>query len=163
MKIRARFFLPALLAAGLFTACSDDDDAVVDTEAPEITIMEPHDGDAVAPGEELHFEAVFTDNVELGAYKIEIHDDFDDHDHAVNKSSHDVNPFYYEQDFTIAGGETSFEAVHHIDIPIELDGEALSEGAYHLSVFVTDAAGNQQEAFVNFEIGDDHDHEEDAH
>lgn len=158
MKINARLFLPVLLAAGLFTACSDDDDVIVDTEAPAITINEPHDDDEVAPGEELHFEAVFTDNVELGSYKIEIHDDFDDHDHAV-KSSHDVNPFHYEQDFTIPEGGTSFDAVHHIEIPTELDGAPLSEGAYHLSVFVTDAAGNQQEAFVDFEIGDEHEDE----
>lgn len=162
MKTRLRLFLPVFIAAVLFTSCSEDDDAVIDTEAPEITINEPHDGDAIAPGSEMHFEATFSDNVELRSYKIEIHSDFDEHTHAMYKSSHDVNPWSYEETFIIPAGRTTYDSDRHIDIPLEFNEAPISEGRYHLGVYVTDVAGNEAQAFLEFEIGDDHD-EDHAH
>lgn len=152
MKTQIKSILTIFIAAVLFTSCSDDDDAVIDTEKPQIAIIEPHDEDEFAPGSELHFEATFTDNVELASYKIEIHDDLDGHTHAINKSSHDLNPWSWEDTFTIPAGRTSFDAVHHIDIPAEIDGNPISEGVYHVGVFVTDASGNQQEHFIQIHI-----------
>lgn len=152
MNIRFKLFSSLLIAAILFTSCSEDDDTVVDTSRPEITIVEPHAEDEIAPGNELHFEATFTDNVELASYKIEIHDDFDEHNHVMNKMAQDLNPWSYEQTFNIPAGQTSFDADHHIEIPAEINGNPISEGAYHLGVFVTDISGNQQEAFVEIHI-----------
>lgn len=151
MKITFNIFTLLFAVTVLFTSCSDDD-TVIDTQKPAITIVEPHAEDAFAPGTELHFEAVFTDNVELSSYKIEIHDDFDEHTHATNKSSQDLNPWSYEETFTIPAGRTSFEAVQHIDIPAEKNGMPISEGVYHVGIFVTDKAGNQQEAFLEIHI-----------
>jgi hypothetical protein len=162
MKIKLKSIITLFVAAVFFTSCSSDDDATPDTQKPVITIAEPHNEDEFAPGSELHFEALFTDNVELRSYKIEIHDDFDDHTHAYTKSSHDVNPWSYEETFTIPAGRTSFDAEHHIDIPTHTnDGVAISEGRYHLGVFLTDAAGNQTEAFREIHIEGDSDHDHD--
>lgn len=153
MKTRLKLFLPVLAAAISFTSCSDDD---TDTQKPTIVIQEPHAEEEVAPGGELHIEAIFTDNVELASYKIEIHEDFDDHTHAVYKNSHDVNPWSYDKTFEIPAGLTTFEAVEHLDIPTEINGEPISEGTYHLGIYVTDAAGNEQQEFLEFHIEDDH-------
>lgn len=161
MKTRLNIFLPVFVAAFIFTSCSSDDDNVVDTQRPQISIAEPHNQDEFAPGDEVHIEATFTDNVELSSYKIEIHDDFDDHTHAFLKDSHDSNPWSYENTFTITAGQTSFEAVHHIDIPTEINGNPISEGRYHLGIFLTDAAGNQTESFVEIHIeehAEEHNH-----
>ncbi|WP_051205286.1 DUF4625 domain-containing protein [Salinimicrobium xinjiangense] len=151
MKTKLKFFTFVIAATLVFTSCSDDD-TVVDTQKPTITIVEPHTEEEFVPGSVLLFEAVFTDNVELASYKIEIHEDFDEHTHAFNKSSQDLNPFAYEQTFTIPAGRTSFEATQEIAIPAELNGQPISEGAYHLGVFVTDKSGNQQEAFLEIHI-----------
>lgn len=151
--------IPFFIVSVLFTSCSDDD-TVIDTEKPQISITEPHAEDAFAPGSEMDIMAVFTDNVELSSYKIEIHDDFDGHTHAVNKTQ-EVNPWSYEETFTIPSGQTSYEAHQHIDIPAELNGNPITEGYYHLGIFVTDAAGNQSEAFLQIHIEADADHDHD--
>lgn len=159
MKTRLRLILPILLAAVIFTSCSNDDDAV-DTQKPVISIIEPHDEEELAPGGEVHFEAIFTDNRELASYKIEIHDDFDEHTHSLNKSSHQDNPWVWSKVFEIPAGLTSYEAVQHIDIPTEINGQPISEGVYHFGVFLTDRAGNEEQAFleIHIEEGQDHDH-----
>lgn len=154
MKTKYKFVLPLMAAAVLFTSCSNDDTNVLDTQKPTISIIEPHNEEEVAPGGELHFEAVFTDNVELASYKIEIHSNFDSHTHSLNKSSQD-NPWSYNQIFTIPAGKTSFEAIHHIDVPSEINGMPISEGTYHLGIYLTDAAGNEEQAFLEIHIEND--------
>lgn len=164
MKTRI-IYLPSLIVSLFVASCSEDDDATIDTEAPEITIVEPHNEEEVAPGGEIHFDAIFTDNVELASYKVEVHNAFDDHTHSVVKQEeHQDNPWSYNEVFTIPAGQTSFEAHHHISVPAEINGEPVSEGHYHFGVYVTDAAGNESQAFLelHLEAGDedhdDHDH-----
>lgn len=161
MKTRLRLILPLFVSALFFTACSDDD-TVIDDQKPAIAIEEPHDDEDIAPGSEIHFEALFTDNVELESYKIEIHEAFDDHTHGFNKSSHQSNPWSWSQVFDIPAGLTSYDAVQHIDVPELINGNPVSEGVYHFGVYVTDAAGNEQQAFleIHIEAGEeDHDHD----
>ncbi|WP_424492383.1 DUF4625 domain-containing protein [Salinimicrobium sp. GXAS 041] len=151
------------ITASLFLAsCSEDDDVIIDTEAPEISIAEPHDEEEIAPGGEIHFDALFTDNVELASYKIEIHSAFDGHTHAMTKQEdHQDNPWSYSEVYTIENGQTSFEAHHHIPVPAEIGGEAISEGHYHFGVYVTDAAGNEEQAFLEIHIAGNHDDHDD--
>lgn len=151
MKTRFKTFIPLFIASILFISCSDDD-TVIDTENPEITVIEPHPEDAIAPGSELHIEAILADNVGLSSYKIEIHDDLDEHTHAIYKTSHDLNPWSWEETFTIPGGLTSFEADHTITVPTEINETPISEGTYHIGIYVTDTSGNQQEIFVEIHI-----------
>ena len=164
MKTRL-IYLFSITASLIFASCSDDDDSVIDTEAPEISIIEPHNEEEIAPGGEIHFEALFTDNIELASYKVEIHNAFDDHTHsAVKQEEHQDNPWSYSEVFNIEAGQTSFETVHHIAVPEEFKGEHISEGHYHFGVFVTDAAGNESQAFLELHIEgdhDDHDHDHD--
>lgn len=163
MKIKLNSILTLIVAAVFLTSCSSDDDAAPDTQKPTISIIEPHNDEEIAPGGELHFEALFTDNVELASYKIEIHDDFDDHTHSQLKGSHDLNPWSFEQVFQIPAGQTSFEAVQHIDIPTMINGELISEGIYHLGVYVTDTSGNEEQAFVTLHIEGEHEDEDHDH
>lgn len=150
MKFQLKSILSIFIVALLFTSCSDDE--VIDTEKPGITLLEPHNEDQIAPGDELHVEVTFTDNVELAAYKIEIHEDFDEHTHAVLKTSHDLNPWSEDKTFTIPAGKTSHQAIHSFSIPTEINGMHVSEGAYHLGIFATDTSGNQEEVFVTIHI-----------
>lgn len=163
MKIKLNSILTLIVAAVFLTSCSSDNDAAPDTQKPTISIKEPHNDEEIAPGGEMHFEAVFTDNVELASYKIEIHDDFDDHTHAQLKSSHDLNPWNFEQVFQIPAGQKRFEAIHHIDIPTLVNGQAISEGTYHVGIYLTDTSGNEETAFLTIHIEEDHGDEDHDH
>jgi len=161
MKTRL-IYLFSITASLFLASCSEDDDSVVDAQSPEVNMIEPHAEEEIAPGGEVHFEAVFTDNEELDSYKIDIHSNFDGHDHASLKQSED-NPWSYSEVFQIEPGQTSFEALHHIDVPETMGGMAISEGVYDVGVFVTDAAGNESQAFLEVHIEGDHDEDHDDH
>ncbi|UJH91704.1 DUF4625 domain-containing protein [Antarcticibacterium sp. 1MA-6-2] len=140
MKIRL-YYLLSLSIALFLASCSEEDDNIIDTQSPVINIEEPHNEEGISPGEEIHFDALFTDNVELASYKIEVHNGFDGHTHAYVKQEGDQdNPWSYSKVFTIEAGQKSFNAHHHIPVPAEINGEPISEGHYHFGVFVTDAA-----------------------
>lgn len=156
MKTRL-IYLFSLSTALFLTSCSSDDDNVVDTQAPVIQINEPHDEEGISPGGEIHFDALFTDNVELASYKIEVHNAFDDHTHSVVKQEdHQDNPWSYSEVFTIEPGKTSYIAHLHIPVPELINDEPVSEGHYHFGVYVTDAAGNESQAFLELHIEEGH-------
>ncbi len=139
-----------------FTSCSDDDDNNVDTTRPVIVLNEPTDHQEFLPGEEIHFDADFSDNVELGSYKIEIHDASDGHSHRSAHDDHDV-AWAYEITNQFEAGLRNQNVHTHIDIPVTINGEPIKEGHYHLGVFCTDRAGNQSQVFVEIVIGE-HNH-----
>lgn len=134
-------------------------------QAPTIIIADPVEGEKITPGGEIHFDALFTDNVELASYKLEVHNGFDEHTHSSTKQAQDKdNPWSYSEVFEIEPGSTSFEAHLHIHVPAELNGEPVSEGHYHFGVFLTDAAGNESQAFLEVHIETrEHDHEDHDH
>ena len=113
------------------------------------------------PGDVLPVQYVFTDNVELGNYNIEVHNNFDHHSHSTEGNDHDhedseceeeheheheegeehgeENAWVYNHSFSIPSGLKSHTA--NVDIPIPEDA---AEGDYHFMIRVTDKAGWQQ-------------------
>lgn len=147
--------LVVLLTVTVFTACSDDDDAL-DTEKPSIMLTEPENGEEFEIGGELHFDIELADNQGLASYKIEIHNNFDGHTHSVVKQEEET-PWSYDETVQISGNPLTHDAHEHIEIP-----EGIAEGEYHFGIIVVDAAGNQAEAFADIMIGHhegDHDHD----
>ena len=141
------FFAFLMISMGLiFQACSDDNE--VDTEKPVIEINDPLDGQHFHPGDEIHFDAEFSDNVELNQFKIDIHWG-EGHDH---KSSQNGEEWTYEYIGELSGRN---QHVHmHIDIP-----ENAKHGEYHFLVYCTDKAGNESWVALDIHIEDhDHDH-----
>ena len=111
------FFVVALIS------CKDND-----TTAP--IIADAHATAEVAAGGELVIEAHFTDDVELGQAKIDIHDLFDGHDHgkvAARWSETRV--------VSLDGKDTEIEEVFIVDTNA-------TAGPYHALVQCTDAEGN---------------------
>ena len=141
-----------------FTACDDDEK---DMSRPVITdtgiVANPINCQVYHRGEVIPFRYVFTDNVELGNYNIEIHSNHDHHTHsteAVECEEHEhheevtpTNPWIYNQSFSIPAGSQSFSA--QVDIPIPQD---IDPGDYHFMIRVTDQAGNQEIKSVAIEI-----------
>ena len=146
------------LVSLFFTSCSsDDDNGGLDNQAPVITINEPTLEEVFNVGGEVHLDIDVEDDKELASYKIDIHNNFDGHDHGRSTSAANVEPWSFSQSFDIEAGLTSFNIHDHLEIP-----QNIAEGEYHLGIFVVDAAGNQSEAFVEIMVGEAHgddDHE----
>ena len=122
----------SLSVVGLFALMScGDDDEVVDVTAPTITLIEPEMGEEFDAGGEIHFDAIFEDDIALSTYNITIHDNFDGHAHGRLSAE----PFAFNQSFTLTG---KVDDVHE-DIAIPAGTTA---GPYHFIVEAIDAAGN---------------------
>ena len=147
-----------ILCMIFFTSC--DNDSTCDTTRPMINLIEPCEGEILKIGNEngVHFEAEFVDDTMLSSYMIEIHSNFNDHNHGTSRSS-DENTiaFSYKKSFDISGKVNAY--VHHHEIIIPANA---TPGKYHLMVYCTDAAGNESWVARNIVLslteGSDHDH-----
>lgn len=165
-----------LLLAGIiaisainFISCEKDE---IDDMAPVINLIAPENDEPVKPGSEIHFEVVFSDNVALGSYKVNIHGAFDSHGHnaAVTRATDDSVAYektWLETEFIAAGEEPisgkRLATVHHhkIKIPTDFNKKPLKSGYYHFMVYCTDKSGI--ESFVAREIYISYDAEENNH
>jgi hypothetical protein len=114
----------------------------------------PQPCDTLFLGQEVKFRARFSDNVELGSFNLELHDNFDHHTHGshsetcpMDPDSEPINPYYLNENFTIPGGLTEYEAEVTISIPNMVD-----TGDYHFMVKLTDAEGWQSWQSVSIKI-----------
>jgi hypothetical protein len=133
-----------------FNACEKDED--IDTEKPTInnsfTGAFPVNCDTIYFGETFEVKLLFTDNVELGSYSIDIHNNFDHHSHSteVTECNLDpikdpVNPFVFIEDYDIPNGMTEYETNLSISIPSGNANGNYDEGDYHFFLSLTDAEG----------------------
>lgn len=139
-----------MLLCALCACSSDDDEQQKDMLQPVISdtgiVADPIDCQVYHRGDVIPFHYLFTDDTELGAYNIEIHNNFDHHTHStssvecpVDVKKDPVKPWVFNQDYTIPAGQRSYDARHDIQIPADID-----TGDYHFMVRLTDHAGWQQ-------------------
>ena len=139
----AMALIPGVLACG-------DDNEPKDMTPPDITdtgiTCNPVNCQVYHTGEVIPFRYVFEDNVELGNFNLEIHNNFDHHTHStssvecpMDEKKQPKKPWIYNQDFSIAPGQRTYSARHDIAIPADIDA-----GDYHFMVRLTDRAGWQQ-------------------
>lgn len=121
-------------------SCKDDTPEVVDTEKPEIIDVQ-HD-EVVEPGGELEISFLLEDNVALGEVRINIHDDFDGHEHERIRL--ETTPFSYDNILDEMKGQKTYIVQEQIPIP-----ESAATGVYHLQIRFIDAAGNEGDLFVS--------------
>jgi hypothetical protein len=141
-----------LLIVGLFfvfNACNADE---IDTESPDISIISPEDDEHFHPGEKIHFEAIFSDDLELNQFKIDIHYGGD---HTHKSTFSDVAEWSYDLIGDLTGKE------QHVKLDLEVPENA-KHGKYHFMVFCTDMAGNESWIALDIFIEDD-DHHDDGH
>lgn len=148
MKI-LKYFILLIIVSIFIPACSEDD---IDTEKPSIdlTITDafPTSCDTIYFDEPFTVKILLKDNVELGSYNIDIHNNFDQHTHStefetctldVVKTA--VNPYIFIQDYTIPTASAEYTT----DIPLTLpasNGTGLyDEGDYHFQITVVDKEG----------------------
>lgn len=151
------YLIGSVLFILLFIGCGNEEDEI-DTIKPVIDMSmagaSPTPCDTAFNGQDMVFRAVFTDNVELGSYNIELHHNFDHHTHGshadlcpMDPDSDPVNPFYFNENYSIPSGLNEYEANVTIPIPADVD-----TGDYHFMVKVTDAEGWQSWQSVSIKI-----------
>lgn len=124
----------------------------IDKTKPEIdlTIQDAFPGncDTIWFGETFTFKVLFSDNVELGAFSIDIHNNFDHHSHStefvecnLNPKKDPVNPFVFIDDFSIPEGSKEHYTNVSIAIPAENENGLFDEGDYHFYIRITDKEG----------------------
>lgn len=143
-----QFMLATIALAGLFSACSGSDDDKIDTEYPVIDIATnafPIQCSEVTRGQKFTFKAKFTDNVALGSYSLDIHHNFDHHNHSTEVNDciaepikNPVKPMLYINSVSIPEGLKSYDATQEINIPEDID-----PGDYHFLIRLTDKEGWQ--------------------
>jgi len=133
-----------------FCSCSSDKEDIKDMTKPVISdkgiVANPIDCQVYKRGEQIPFYYVFTDDIELGNYNIEIHNNFDHHTHGTSaidcemeEERTPVKPWVFNQSYDIPDGLQSYTARIDIDIPDDIDS-----GDYHFMIRVTDRAGWQE-------------------
>lgn len=147
------------IAGFLVLSCSNDD-GTKDMEKPSIDMAFesafPKNCVTLYRGDTLLFKATFTDDIELGSYNIEVHNNFDHHSHSTDDvecetepEKKPVTPWVYNRDFPIPAGKSRFETGDTISIPVDVD-----TGDYHFMIRLTDKAGWQQLKAVSLKIQD---------
>ncbi len=142
-----KIIIPVLLSI-FFYSCEKN----IDKEKPSIDLSIqdafPVNCDTLYFGEPFNFIALFTDNVELGSYSIDIHNNFDHHSHSteVIECSLDpiktpVNPFLFIEDYDIPAGLSAYQTDTSITIPLGDETGNFDEGDYHFFISLTDKEG----------------------
>ena len=154
MKIKTlskTLLLCALCACG---STSKEQDKVPPEIVPIGDYASPRNCQEFARGGTLPFAYAFGDNVELGSFNLEIHNNFDHHTHSTeagecrpDPAKEPVHPWIYNQDYPIPASLNYYEAA--IDIPVPAD---IDPGEYHFMIRVTDASGWQQLRSVSIRI-----------
>ena len=146
-----RNILYSIMLLCALSACGgSDDEEQKDMQQPVISeqgiTANPIDCQVYQRGSVIPFHYLMTDNQELGAYNIEIHNNFDHHTHCTTAAECPMeaqkqpkNPWTYNQDFVIPAGLRQYDAHHDIQIPADID-----PGDYHFMIRLTDRAGWQQ-------------------
>ncbi|MCR4843732.1 MAG: DUF4625 domain-containing protein [Bacteroidales bacterium] len=135
-----------LCALGACNSLSTDKDMTPPEILPVPESTSPTNCATFHTGGVIPFNYAFTDDVELGSFNLEIHNNFDHHTHSTEATECDqepkkepVNAWKYNQDYPIPAGSTVYES--HLRIPIP---EGIDTGEYHFMIRVTDASGWQQ-------------------
>lgn len=152
---REKLIVLLLLSLLLTGACSktetDETYPVIDMSGKQ---QSPHDCDTLYIGESFVFRAMFSDNKELGAYSLDIHQNFNHHSHSsssvqcsLDPVKTPVNPFLLIREYSIPAGSMAYQSQDSVFIPSGVD-----PGDYHMMVRLTDRAGWQTLRGVSVKI-----------
>lgn len=148
------------LMLGLLLSCNKEEP---DTEKPvihnDVAGAFPKNCDTLYFGEPFTFITRFSDNTGLGSYSLEIHHNFDHHAHSTETGSCPldpvkpaIHPFYFLQDYSIAGAPAAFDLAKELVLVASEGGELYEEGDYHFFIRLTDQHGWASQQGLNIKI-----------
>ncbi len=141
-------WLLILVSGFALSSCGEDEKPVIDMGYPEVVVTEqsfPLQCSVLERGTTVEFKALFTDNVELGSFSLDIHHNFDHHTHStevlqctLDAKKTAQNPLLFVQTYPIPTGLKEYEGNAELEIPADID-----PGDYHFMIRVTDKEGWQ--------------------
>ncbi|WP_443936794.1 DUF4625 domain-containing protein [Pedobacter sp. MW01-1-1] len=155
MKINKIALMLTVLVLLAFESCKKEKE--VDTEYPVIELTPnsfPQQCSELQRGQTFVFRAKFNDNRALGSSSIDIHHNFDHHNHStevndcgLGSQKTPVNPFLLIKTFAIPAGLNTYEMNQPIEIPANVD-----PGDYHFLIRLTDKEGWQTIQGISIKI-----------
>lgn len=145
--MKLNYFLISLLFITVLaiSACSDEEVDATNPTVSDVTLNELSEDIQVNPGSTMHFDAVFSDDVRLGEFKVDIHDNFDGHDHGRT-----LNAIAWDTTFIVELIGKNQTVHEDIEIP-----QNAATGPYHFNLQFFDEAGNEGDLMtIEFEIVD---------
>lgn len=140
MKAKNNLFQAMILIITVlfFISCDNENS---DTTPPTINLISPKEGAVllIGDGYGIHLDMKLSDNEMLSSYKIDIHSNFDGHEHSRSDEESTV-PFNFQKSWAVNQKNAN---IHHHEIVIP---ENATPGNYHLMVYCTDKAGNESYA-----------------
>ncbi len=121
----------AIFALLFASACDDEE---TDLMRPEIEVASPAEDAEFAVGTAIPFQATFSDDQGMSGFSIEVHDNFDGHDHKRTKN---LVRWDWSGNFEATGATFNANMGSEIAIP-----ENAAAGPYHFIVSAIDASGN---------------------
>ncbi len=157
------FNLLSVIIALSFFLGSCEKKEKIDKEKPVIDLSIqgafPNNCDTLYFGESFILKVKFIDNVQLGSYSIDIHNNFDHHSHSteITECSLDpikspVNPFLFIEDYDIPVGQTEYQTNILISIPSGNGNGNFDEGDYHFFISLTDKEGWSSQKGLNIKL-----------
>jgi len=139
MKANNLFIVKAISLLVIVLFCISCDSENSDTTPPVITLNSPKEGASLLIDDEhgIHFDMDLSDNQGLSSYKIDIHSNFDGHEHKRDAAEGETVAFNFQRSWNVSGRNAK---IHHHEIKIP---ENATPGNYHLMVFCTDVDGNE--------------------
>ncbi|MBP7210540.1 MAG: DUF4625 domain-containing protein [Paludibacteraceae bacterium] len=136
----------------LIFACNSCEKDDIDDQKPKIDLSIqdafPISCDTLYFGETFILKVKFTDNVQLGSYSIDIHNNFDHHSHSTEVTECNLDPikiavipFTFIEDYAIDKGLKTYETNLSITIPAGNATGQFDEGDYHFFISLTDKSG----------------------
>ena len=141
MKTTLYFSTIIFAAIIAFSGCKKDDQ---DNEKPTITLNSPVEGEVILAGTDtsiICLNAVFSDNVQLKEYKINIH----------NAAGHGHKSTLATWDTTIIQSLDGKSRIVDFDIDLSHFNRA-DTAPYHYMVYCLDQAGNESMVYRTIEI-----------
>jgi hypothetical protein len=134
-----------LLAASCNKTDIDDEKPIIDMGYAEAF---PKNCDTLYFGETFVVKAVLSDNVTLGSYRVDIHNNFDHHSHSTDfvqcemaPVKNPVNPYLLIGSYDIPEGSQNYEVSLELLIPHGNEAGVFDEGDYHFFISLTDREG----------------------
>lgn len=133
--------------------CEESSQEEFDTISPEITVEYPEPCELMQFGNSLRLKAVFSDNVAVKSYKLNMHHNFDHHTHGDHKEVCEMdeikiasNPFL--QNWVVNLPESESVSIDtSFALPPGYEG-----GDYHVLLYLTDINGNQSWKGVSIKL-----------
>lgn len=134
--MKTRLILTAFsLLSFVFVGKANNPVTQQDSTGPRVTLIAPGENDILQIGKAIHFDMELSDDVMLGTYRVEIHNNDDGHAH--NGTTEGIYPSVFDKTYDVSGSKQ--QNVHHHGIVIPADAK---EGLYHFMIYATDASGN---------------------